>query len=536
MDSPGTNIPEFSVGELSGAVKRTLEGAFGRVRVRGEITECKAYGPGRFYFSLKDTTPDSKAKLNAVIWAWTASRTGLKPQNGTEVIATGRLTGYGDRSSYQLTVERLEYAGEGAMLARIEKLRVALQAEGLFEAARKRALPVLPRVIGVITSEQGAVIQDIRTTLARRFPRHILLWPVPVQGEGAAERIAAAIRGMSALAEDGPVPRPDVLIVARGGGSLEDLMAFNEEAVVRAAASCTIPLISAVGHETDTTLIDFASDRRAPTPTAAAEMAVPVLAELLADVEEHGVRIRRAVASRLRDGRQRLDYADRGLKDLPTLVQTLRQRLDERGERLRRALPAFLATRWRTLGFIELPDPRARIVGGRERTRAASRQLHTAWPNLLRLLRHRVSCAADAIPHPRERIAAQRARVTLAASKLDAAFARLRARRAAAPALARLSPVPVRALLREKRARLEGLAAQLDALSYKATLARGYALVEGPDGAALTRAADVAPGAALTLHFADGTRKAVAEGASPAPAPPRRTAPRAPVPEQETLL
>ncbi|MBY0338731.1 MAG: exodeoxyribonuclease VII large subunit, partial [Acetobacteraceae bacterium] len=399
MDSPGTNIPEFTVGELSGAVKRTLEGAFGRVRIRGEVTECKAYGPGRFYFSLKDTTPDSKAKLNAVIWAWTASRTGLRPENGTEVIATGRLTGYADRSSYQLTVERLEYAGEGAMLARIEKLRAALLAEGLFAPERKRALPLLPRVVGVITSAQGAVIQDIRTTLARRFPRHVLLWPVPVQGEGAAERIAAAIRGVSALPADGPVPRPDVLIVARGGGSLEDLMAFNEESVVRAAAACTIPLVSAVGHETDTTLIDFASDRRAPTPTAAAELVVPSRVELSADLAHRGSRLASAIASRLRDHRQRLDLAERSLPDLPSMVEVLRQRLDDRGERLRQALPAFVVNRKLALGWLVLPDPRAQIVAGRERSGAAARQLRTAWPNYLRLLRTRLACAADALPH-----------------------------------------------------------------------------------------------------------------------------------------
>ena len=231
LDQPAavTNVPEYSVSEISAAVKRTLEGAFGRVRVRGEITDLKRYSSGHIYFSLKDET----GKLAGIIWKSAVSRLGLVPENGVEVIATGRVTAYGERSSYQLIVERMEYAGAGALLARIEMLRARLAEEGLFAEASKRPLPVLPQLVGVITSEQGAVLQDIRTTIARRFPRSILLWPVPVQGEGAAARIAAAIDGMSALPPGGPIGRPDVLIVARGGGSLEDLMAFNDEAVVR---------------------------------------------------------------------------------------------------------------------------------------------------------------------------------------------------------------------------------------------------------------------------------------------------------------
>src|ERR1700678_2302628 len=260
-----SNIPEYSVSEISGAVKRTLEGAFGRVRVRGEVTELKRYPSGHIYFSLKD----EGAKLAGVVWQFAVPRLGMQPENGVEVVATGRISSYGERSSYQLIVERMEYAGAGALLARIEALRLRLAAEGLFDAARKRVLPGLPSVIGVVTSERGAVIQDIRTTITRRFPRPILLWPLPVHGEGAAERIARAIPGFDPLPAGGPIPRPDVLIVARGGGSLEDLMAFNEEVVLRAVAACRIPLISAVGHETDTTLIDFVSDRRgAPAPPA----------------------------------------------------------------------------------------------------------------------------------------------------------------------------------------------------------------------------------------------------------------------------
>lgn len=310
---PGGNVPEYSVSEISGAIRRTLEGTFGRVRVRGEITEFKRYPSGHLYFSLKD----ERGKISGVVWRGSVSRLGLVPENGLEIIATGKISAYGERSSYQLVVERMEYAGEGALLARIERLRLKLAEEGLFDAGRKRPLPLLPRVIGVVTSAQGAVLHDICTTLLRRFPRPVLVWPVAVQGEGAAAQITAAINGFSALDGSGDVPRPDVLIVARGGGSLEDLMAFNDEAVVRAAAASSIPLISAVGHETDTTLIDFASDRRAPTPTAAAELAVPVRTEMLAELEHRGARALGALSRMLQAARLRLDRAAAALPDLP---------------------------------------------------------------------------------------------------------------------------------------------------------------------------------------------------------------------------
>jgi len=470
MDGTGGNIPEYGVGELAGAIKRTLEGAFQRVRVRGELTEVKPYPSGHIYLSLKD----ENAKIESVIWKSAVSRVGLKPENGLEVIATGRVSTYGDRSKYQLIIEKLEYAGEGALLARIERLRLALLAEGLFAPERKRALPMLPTVIGVVTSERGAVIQDIRTTLARRFPRHVILWPVPVQGEGAAEKIAAAITGFSALPAGGRIPRPDVIIVARGGGSLEDLMAFNEEIVIRAAAASSIPLISAVGHETDTTLIDFASDRRAPTPTAAAELAVPSRVELAADIAQRGSRIAQCIAARLRETRLHLHRAERGLPDLPAMVNQLRQRLDDRGERLRTALPGFML---------------------------AKRQ------EVARLGAH--------LRHPREAIAAGRSAVQALDQRMNAGWARAQARRQTAPALARLSPAPVMGLIRERQARVEGLAARLEAVSYNAVLARGFALVQGASGQTITAAAEVAPGAKLTLTFQDGS-----VGVSAAPAKP----------------
>jgi exodeoxyribonuclease VII large subunit len=360
--APATgNVPEFSVAEISGAVRRTLEGAFGRVRVRGEITECKRYPSGHIYLSLKD----ENAKLESVIWKTAVPRLSVQPENGVEVIATGRITTYADRSKYQMVIDRLEYAGEGALLARIEKLRAKLTAEGLFETSRKRPLPALPQVVGVVTSEAGAVIQDIRTTIARRFPRRIILWPVPVQGAGAAEKIAAAIEGFGRLTPGGAVPRPDVLIVARGGGSLEDLMAFNEEVVVRAAAACPIPLISAVGHETDTTLIDFAADRRAPTPTAAAELAVPARAELLAALDQTGARLRGAATRQLRAAETLLLRLERRLPDIPARVTDYRRRLDEAGDALPSALRGFVRLKREAIGPLAVPHPRAAIAARR---------------------------------------------------------------------------------------------------------------------------------------------------------------------------
>ncbi|HUB48527.1 MAG TPA: exodeoxyribonuclease VII large subunit [Acetobacteraceae bacterium] len=488
---PVTNIPEYTVSEISGAVKRALEGQFGRVRVRGEITELKRYPSGHIYFSLKD----DGAKLAGVVWKSAVSRLGMAPENGVEVIATGRLSSYAERSSYQLIVERMEYAGAGALLARIEMLRVRLAAEGLFDADRKRPLPVLPTTIGVVTSERGAVIQDIRTTIARRFPRALLLWPVPVQGEGAAERIAAAIAGFDALPAGGKVPRPDVLIVARGGGSLEDLMAFNEEIVVRAAAACGIPLISAVGHETDTTLIDFASDRRAPTPTAAAELAVPARSDLIADLEHKAARLVGGLNRLAQERRLRLSRAERGLPDLPSLLGTARQRLDDRAERLVLALPNLASKRRAALVAVErrLPDLPALLQASRERVQERGVRLILALPNL---------------------VATRRSSLEISGHKLVACLRHAVARihTDAGRTLGRLSPAPVRSGLREARAKLDGAGARLESVSPLAVLQRGYALVSDPAGHPLTSAGAVKPGARLRLRFADGEVGATADG------------------------
>jgi exodeoxyribonuclease VII large subunit len=485
-----SNIPEYTVSEISGAVKRTLEGTFGRVRVRGAVTEFKRYPAGQISFALKD----EGAKIAGVIWKSAVARLGMKPENGVEVIATGRISAYGERSSYQLIVDRMEYAGAGALLARIEMLRQRLSAEGLFDSARKRVLPVLPHVIGVVTSESGAVIQDLRTTIARRFPRHVLLWPVPVQGEGAAERIAAAIAGFDALPASGPIPRPDVLIVARGGGSLEDLMAFNEEIVVRAAADCRIPLISAVGHETDTTLIDFAADRRAPTPTAAAEMAVPARSDLIADLTQKSSRLIGALTRLTQERHLRLSRAQRGLPDLPALLGTARQRLDDRSERLVMALPRLVERRRAALTAAErhLPDLPALLQACRDRVQERGVRLVLALPNYL------------------ER---RRAGIDLCGQKLAACLRHTVSgiHNHANRILSRLSDAPVRACLREMRARVEGAGGRLESVSPLAVLRRGYAVVSDTAGHPLTAAADVKPGARLRLRFSDGEVGATAD-------------------------
>src|SRR5271165_534191 len=439
----GVNVPEFSVTEIAGAIKRTLEGAFGRVRVRGEISGYKRHASGHAYFSLKD----EGAKIDAVVWRSGFGRIGLAPEDGIEVIATGRLSTYADRSTYQLVVERLEYAGAGALLARIEALRARLLAEGLFAPERKRTLPLLPETIGVVTSEGGAVLHDIRTTLARRFPRRLLVWPVPVQGEGAAARIAAAIAGFDSMAHGGEPPRPDVLIVARGGGSLEDLMAFNDEAVVRAA------------------------DRRAPTPTAAAEMAAPARTDLLADLEQTAARLAGALQSQTQAALLRLRAAEARMPDLPGVLAAARQRLDDREERLRLSLPNLLAARRGALtnAAMRLPSPLSLTQAARQTLVHATHRAATALPSLLAL------------------------------------------RRAGLNAV-RLSAAPLHALLAADRNRLAVMGATLESVSPEAVLARGYAVVLTETATPITSAAGVRPGMALRLRFADGEARATANG------------------------
>jgi exodeoxyribonuclease VII large subunit len=506
-----SNLPEYTVTEISGAVKRTLEGSFSRVRVRGDITELKWHSSGHLYFSLKH----EGAKLGAVIWKSGAHRLGMVPENGVEVIATGRLTSYPERSCYQLFVDRLEYAGVGALLVRIELLRKRLSGEGLFDPARKVPLPALPSIVGVITSERGAVIQDIRTTIARRFPRTILLWPVPVQGEGASGKIAAAIRGFDAQ-QDGL--RPDVLIVARGGGSLEDLMAFNEEEIVRAVSACRIPIISAVGHETDTTLIDFAADCRAPTPTAAAELAVPARAELLDKLHQKTSRLVSALTRHTQQQRLRLGRAERGMPDLPMLLGTARQRLDDRADRLVLTLRHVFSDRRSALdGTVRaIPSLPAMLEMSVHRLETGFRRLLFAMPNLLSTRRSDME-QLGRLPLPAQAIAAKRAWLRLAAAHLSGTLrhAVSDARGRAGERLARLSEATVRSVLRDASSRLSSGVARLESRSPEAVLSRGYALIYDAKDRPLTSTALLRPGASIRLHLADGDARATVDGPKP---------------------
>ena len=452
-ESAGDNAAPLSVSEISAQLKRTVEDRFGYVRVRGELSGVKRAASGHVYLCLKDEA----ARLDGVMWRGTAQRLSFVPEDGVEVIATGKLTTYPGRSNYQIVIDRMEIAGEGALLALLARTRARLEAEGLFDPRRKRPLPFLPGVIGVVTSPTGAVIRDILHRLSDRFPSRVVVWPVLVQGNGAAEQVAAAVNGFSALAPGGAVPRPDVVIVARGGGSIEDLWSFNEEIVVRAIAASTIPVISAVGHETDTTLADFAADLRAPTPTAAAELAVPVREDLIVQLGDLALRQRKCVARPLMLGRERLAARAERLPRPEALLAGFAQRLDEQGERLRRGLA--------------------------DRARVAERRLGAAG---------------------------------MRASLLVAA---LREKRAAL-ASARLSPRLVEAALRHASSRFRTVDAMLPQLYPDRPLRLGFARVMDQAGVTLTSRAAASAQPALVLRFADG-EMTVRTGGDPAGAAPR---------------
>jgi len=512
--APLTNSSEFTVSELSQALKRTVEDAYGNVRVRGEITGFRGpHSSGHCYFSLKDES----AKIEAVIWKGVHGRMRFRPQEGLEVIATGKLTTYPGSSKYQIVIEALEPAGVGALMALMEERKRKLGAEGLFDEARKQLLPWLPEVIGVVTSPTGAVIRDILHRLEDRFPRHVLVWPVRVQGEGSAEQVAAAIHGFNALEVGGKIPRPDLLIVARGGGSLEDLWSFNEEIVVRAAAESMIPLISAVGHETDITLIDFASDKRAPTPTAAAEMAVPVRAELLVEIGTFERRMmlcwQRAQDSR----RNELRAAARALPNAGDLLAIPRQRLDGAGASLPRALRANTHSHHRR--FVEASSGltlrvlRGQIAHATQRQTVCGERLKLSARALLRQRRDRFANLELRLKASKS-ANAQAQRNVITRDRERALRLTERARRA------------LTTLLQRQQARVEASNKLLAALSYRGVLARGFALVRDEQGAALHAAANVSAGARLSIEFADGRVGVTADGDHPAP--PQATKPAAP--------
>ena len=464
----GDNAQPLTITEISRALKRTVEDRFGFVRLRGELSGVKRAASGHLYTTLKD----ENACIDGVMWRGNSASLNFQPEDGLEVIASGKLTTYAGRSKYQIVIERLELAGEGALLALLEKTKARLDAEGLFAPGAKRAIPFLPRTIGVVTSPTGAVIRDILHRLADRFPSHVLVWPVIVQGTGAAEQVAAAIRGFAAIPggeHANMPPRPDVVIVARGGGSIEDLWSFNEETVVRAIADCSIPVISAVGHETDTTLADYAADRRAPTPTAAAEMAVPVRADLRAALEDFAHRKRRAIARPVALGRERLAARAERLPAPDTLLHPYAQRLDDLSERLRRGL------------------------------------------------KDRAARARELLQHDKVRLTRQTLdfRLSRAKQQLNGA---------------RLVPALLNRPMAERRERLAALHRVMKSLDPDSVLERGYAKITARDGRIVTTMAAAGRETALDLTFADGTMGVVPEGAATVPPPPPAKPKRKPRP------
>ncbi len=468
---PRDNNPPLSITELSFALKRTLEDRFGHVRLRGEISKVNHHASGHVYLTLKD----DKAAIDGVVWKGSVRGLGVRPESGLEVIVTGKITSYPARSSYQIVIETMEAAGAGALLAQLERLKAKLAGEGLFEPSRKKPIPTFPATIGVITSPTGAVIRDILHRIAERWPCRVIVWPVIVQGEAASGQVANAIRGFDALSADGPIPRPDLLIVARGGGSVEDLWCFNDEGLARTVAAASIPIISAVGHETDTTLIDFVSDRRAPTPTGAAEIATPVLADLQYAVADYERRLARAGGRILEDRRTRLRAAARGLPARPEdLLALPQQRLDLAGSKLASALHRNVAVH--------------------------ERQYATLSARLSRGL-------------------------------LDRSLERRQDRLSAVAA--RFSPTLPRQLDRDQT-RLAALSRALATLDPKRPKP-GFARVESEDGVMIASSAALHDGQAVRLVFADGSKGARIDGEGapppaprPKPAPPPRPKPAAP--------
>ncbi len=489
MTDASTNAHEYTVSELSGALKRTVEDTYGHVRVRGELGRVTVAKSGHVYLDMKD----ERAVIDGVMWKGVAAHLNFRPEEGLEVIAEGKLSTFPGRSKYQLIIDRMEPAGEGALMALLEARKKALAAEGLFAPERKQSIPFLPRTIGVVTSPTGAVIRDILHRLGDRFPVHVLLWPVRVQGEGAAQEIATGIQGLNALMEAEDVPTPDLIIVARGGGSIEDLWAFNEEVVVRAAAESEIPLISAVGHETDTTLIDFASDRRAPTPTGAAEMAVPVRRELAERLSQDSLRLTSALQRGLDRKATALRAAERALGRPDTLLQGASQRLDYASGRLGNA----------ARGRVER--------AGLRLTQASSGLRPIALKRDLSEKTRRVDQAAS-----------------------------------------RLAVISRRDIERQSLA-LKNISARLESLSHKKVLARGFALVTREDNSLVRSASSVSAGDSVRLRFADGDIAAHIGGdatkaadkpaasqptpaAGPKPKSTRRPNKKGPPPEQGSLF
>ena len=427
-----SNIPEFSVGELAFSMKKTLEDQYGRVRVRGELSRVSIAGSGHMYSSLKD----DNAVIDAVCWKGVMAKLSIRPEEGMEVICTGKISTYPQRSNYQLIIESMELAGEGALLKMLEERKKKLAAEGLFDETRKKSLPFLPQTIGVVTSPTGAVIRDILHRLNDRFPRHVQIYPVLVQGDGAADQVANAVKAFNALKQ-----KPDLLIVARGGGSLEDLMPFNEESVVRAVADSVIPVISAVGHETDTTLCAYAADLRAPTPTGAAEMAVPVRANLMAQILEDESRLFAGMNRKFTESRMRVETLSAKLGDPSQLLDMRMQRLDTLDMRLARA-----------------------------------------FDNFLNIKKSRVIELVAKLRHPQNRIDDARKTLNYHGEHLKRLGNRL---------------------FDQKQEQLKSLGRMLDTLSYENILKRGYVVVKDQEGNPLTDPSQTMQGQGINLQFSE---------------------------------
>jgi exodeoxyribonuclease VII large subunit len=509
---PGSNTPEFTVGEIAGAVKKLVESELGWVRVKGEVGRVVLARSGHLYFDLKD----DRNVLSCMTWKGQVPGLGVMPEEGMEVVAEGRMTASGFQSKFSLNAQNIAVAGEGALMALLEKRKKALAAEGLFDPARKKPLPYLPDIIGVVTSPQGAVIRDILHRLRDRFPRKVLIWPVAVQGQACAPEVARAIEGFNKLSVGGAMPRPDLLIVARGGGSLEDLWGFNEEIVARAAAGSDIPLISAVGHETDTTLIDFVSDQRAPTPTAAAEMAVPVRLDLLAWTSEADARLERALVTTVERRKQRLRDLSRALPAPERLLETAQQRLDA-SDRLGPALLSSVAQR------------RARLteVSAGLRPQVLRASLAQRWDKVQRDAARLGPTLQRAVQTHRKELTQQTRRFRPEVLQRDVAQRRERLDQR------------ITALAADGRQRLDRLTARLDSLDrlrqtlgYEATLQRGYAVVRG-DGDVVTTSKAAKKASALEIQFADGRLSVGADASRPAKP---STKPKKPAPEQGNLF
>jgi exodeoxyribonuclease VII large subunit len=514
------NVAEFSVSELANAIKRALEDGFGYVRLRGEVSGFRGpHSSGHCYFALKD----DKSKVDAVIWKGVYGRLRIRPEEGMEVIATGKVSSFPGSSKYQIVIETLEPAGLGALMVQLEERKKRLAAEGLFAPERKRPIPFLPKVVGIVTSPTGAVIRDMLAGFTERFPTRVIVWPARVQGEGSSAEVAAAVRGFNALPEGGPVPRPDILIVARGGGSMEDLWGFNDESVVRAVAESRLPVISAVGHETDWTLIDLVADARAPTPTKAAEWAVPKYSDLLSQTTDLGRRLSIASRRLTESARQsfdsnagRLDLALRGfvqkrhtqfisaagrLPPLRSLIASPRQRFDATGRRLGRAL--LSNTRTHT-------TQHARISGRLQ-------------PRLIEVRLNRIRDRLDSLSRRGleglvRSAGGRRARLERLAGRISIEPLRQRLVRTS-ERISELDMRAAQAFFTRNQARqraLQSAGQMLASLSYHKVLSRGYAVVRNADGTMVRAAAAVTSGQSLDIEFADGRIDAEAKGPAPA--------------------